>query len=206
MRPPRKPGPKSRRQKGSSLLGDTDTDSTPERLSSFRTPPRDVNLTDYNLDISGSSGTRTRFGGTAKVTSIPGRSTRISAAKTTALVPTEAPTTSICSMITTIRKETTIKRKTRKQKQPKKAEFRKLLNRTDFMIPRAAFARLVREIMVRETTDVTHLTQLALEALQTSCEKFIENRFEDAYLLTLHARRITLLVRDLELVNFLLDK
>ncbi|XP_053965249.1 histone H3-like centromeric protein A [Anastrepha ludens] len=97
-------------------------------------------------------------------------------------------------------------RNRRKQRLPARKEIRKLLNRTDFMIPRRCFSRVISEIMKKLSSDVTRITAIALEALQVATEKYIENRFEDAYLLTQHSHRVTLLLRDFELINYLLGK
>lgn len=81
--------------------------------------------------------------------------------------------------------------------------YKQLASRVDFMISRAAFSRVVREILLSLGTDVQYITQTAFEALQTATEAYVEGRLEDANLLALHARRVTLMVRDLELINYL---
>lgn len=81
--------------------------------------------------------------------------------------------------------------------------YKKLVARVDFMIPRSAFSRVVREIMLSFDTEVKYITQTAFEALQVATEAYVEGRLEDANLLALHARRVTLMVKDLELINFL---
>ncbi|XP_011185098.1 histone H3.4-like [Zeugodacus cucurbitae] len=81
--------------------------------------------------------------------------------------------------------------------------YKKITARVDFMIPRAAFSRVVREIMMSLDTDVRYITQTAFEALQAATEAYVEGRLEDANLLAMHARRVTLMVKDLELINFL---
>ncbi|XP_053948502.1 histone H3.3 type c-like isoform X2 [Anastrepha ludens] len=97
------------------------------------------------------------------------------------------------------------KKTTRKNKSQFKAlkDYQKLALRVDFMIPRAAFARVVREIMMSIDTDVRYITATALEALQVATEAYVEGRLEDANLLALHSRRVTLMAKDMELVNFL---
>lgn len=41
----------------------------------------------------------------------------------------------------------------------------------------------------------------ALKALQESCELYIAQFFEDSYWCTLHAKRVTLMVKDMQLAR-----
>ncbi|XP_036318834.1 histone H3.3 type c-like [Rhagoletis pomonella] len=95
-----------------------------------------------------------------------------------------------------------------KRKTQRKGKFlhAQLIARTDLMIPRAAFGRLVREILLSNDTDVRSITLKALEALHVATEAYVEGRFEDANLLALHARRVTVMAKDMELINFLRNK
>lgn len=55
-----------------------------------------------------------------------------------------------------------------------------------------------------ETSDfVTHYTPAALEALQEATEMFLTQVLQDAYLLTLHRRCITLALSDMILIRSL---
>lgn len=100
-------------------------------------------------------------------------------------------------------------RKPRKQQNPLQLEKRfwkdvKILqNRTDNLIPMLPFSRLVREIMQDTSTEVTKITPTALEAFQTASEMYLTQRLQDAYMLTLHRGRVTLDVRDMQLINYL---
>ncbi|XP_012162861.1 histone H3.3C [Ceratitis capitata] len=108
---------------------------------------------------------------------------------------------------TTPRKTSDKKQIKQKRKQKSNVKFLKsyklLAARTDFMIARSAFARVVREIMLSMNTEVRYITETAFEALQVATEAYVEGRLEDANLLALHARRVTLMAKDLELINFL---
>ncbi|XP_044516629.1 histone H3-like centromeric protein A [Gracilinanus agilis] len=81
-------------------------------------------------------------------------------------------------------------------------EIRKLQKSTDLLIRKAPFGRLVREICLRFTRGVDYYWQAhALLALQEAAEAFITHLFEDAYLLSIHARRVTLYPKDIQLAR-----
>ncbi|KAM8714129.1 hypothetical protein ACLKA7_014304 [Drosophila subpalustris] len=96
----------------------------------------------------------------------------------------------------------------RKQKRPEhrmiklQREINRLQATSGFLIPRLPFSRVVREIMAQYTNAVHMITEGALEALQTSSEMYLTQRFEDAYLLTQYRGRVTLEVRDMGLVAY----
>lgn len=77
-------------------------------------------------------------------------------------------------------------------------------------IARAAFHRLVRQVTTtisseggKQKNDESgyKYQAAALEALQEATETFLVRLFEDGYLCTLHAKRVTLFVSDLKLVH-----
>ncbi|XP_072490051.1 histone H3-like centromeric protein A isoform X1 [Notamacropus eugenii] len=81
-------------------------------------------------------------------------------------------------------------------------EIRQLQKSTNLLIRRAPFGRLVREICLRYTRGVDFYWQSqALLALQEAAEAFITHLFEDAYLLSIHARRVTLYPKDIQLAR-----
>uniref|UniRef100_A0AC34F7T9 Histone H2A/H2B/H3 domain-containing protein n=1 Tax=Panagrolaimus sp. ES5 TaxID=591445 RepID=A0AC34F7T9_9BILA len=63
--------------------------------------------------------------------------------------------------------------------------------------------RLVKEVM--QTESVTHadlrIQRLALEAIHHAAEAFLVNMFEDANLLACHARRVTVMAKDIQLLK-----
>ena len=79
-------------------------------------------------------------------------------------------------------------------------EIRRLQRSTDLLIPRYPFQRLVREICGNINTDLRFSSQ-GLQALQESSESFISGLFEDSYLCTLHAKRVTLMPKDIQLAR-----
>eukprot|EP00501_MAST-03F_sp_TOSAG23-6_P002390 GSMAST32.ASY1.ANO1.2498.1 assembled CDS len=64
-------------------------------------------------------------------------------------------------------------------------EIKKYQKSTDLLIRRLPFGRLAR----------------ALEALQTASEQYLVELFEDANLCAIHARRVTMMVRDIQLAR-----
>ncbi|XP_041116099.1 histone H3-like centromeric protein A [Polyodon spathula] len=79
-------------------------------------------------------------------------------------------------------------------------EIRKYQKSTALLIRKAPFSRLVREIAQNQRADFLWRAE-ALAALQESAESFIVRLFEDAYLCTIHARRVTLFPRDIQLAR-----
>ncbi|XP_007969387.1 histone H3-like centromeric protein A [Chlorocebus sabaeus] len=81
-------------------------------------------------------------------------------------------------------------------------EIRKLQKSTHLLIRKYPFSRLAREICVKFTRGVDFNWQAqALLALQEAAEAFLVHLFEDAYLLTLHAGRVTLFPKDVQLAR-----
>lgn len=80
-------------------------------------------------------------------------------------------------------------------------EIRKYQKGTDLLIKRAPFQRLAREVTNELTDEATRFTADALECLQTSAEAFIIQIFEDSVLAMIHAKRVTLMVRDIQFIR-----
>lgn len=70
-------------------------------------------------------------------------------------------------------------------------------------IPLLPFQRLVRQILLEvKGSNVSFKIQLAaLQALRMSCEAFLTNLFEQCSMFTAHAKRVTLMPRDIELAK-----
>lgn len=77
-------------------------------------------------------------------------------------------------------------------------EVRKYQNSTSMLIQRAPFRRLVREI-VTTFKDTIRMSSSALEAIQEATESYVVNVLGDANLCTIHAKRVTLFPKDLQL-------
>merc|ERR1719495_1723548 len=69
-----------------------------------------------------------------------------------------------------------------------------------FCIPRASFSRLIRSIFEKYAPG-TRIQAVALETMQLAAETYITKLFEDAFLCSLHGKRVTLMVKDLELAR-----
>lgn len=77
-------------------------------------------------------------------------------------------------------------------------EIRRFQRSTDTVIPKAAFQRLVREVAEQVKPDV-RFQSTAVLALQEAAEAAMVTLFEDANLVTIHAKRVTLLPKDMML-------
>ncbi|XP_073905443.1 histone H3-like centromeric protein A isoform X2 [Castor canadensis] len=81
-------------------------------------------------------------------------------------------------------------------------EIRNLQKSTHLLIRKLPFGRLAREICTKFTRGVDFSWQAqALLALQEAAEAFLVHLFEDAYLLSLHAGRVTLFPKDVQLAR-----
>ncbi|RHY88914.1 hypothetical protein DYB37_010452 [Aphanomyces astaci] len=79
-------------------------------------------------------------------------------------------------------------------------EIRRYQVSTELLIRKLPFQRLVREIAQNVRLDL-RFQGSALVALQESAEAYLVSLFEDSYLCTMHAKRVTLLPRDMHLAR-----
>ncbi|CAG9765364.1 unnamed protein product [Ceutorhynchus assimilis] len=80
--------------------------------------------------------------------------------------------------------------------------MRRLQGRINFMINKAPFARLIREIM-QSCSQEKRITVEALEALQLIAEAYLTDLFIDANACAAHAKRVTIRPVDIKLVGTL---
>ncbi|XP_054133665.1 histone H3-like centromeric protein A [Melozone crissalis] len=81
-------------------------------------------------------------------------------------------------------------------------EICKYQSSTRLLLRSGPFSRLVRELCLLFTRGVDyHWQSMALLALQEAAEAFMVRLLEDAYLCSLHARRVTLIPQDLQLAR-----
>ncbi|THH19860.1 hypothetical protein EW146_g1405 [Bondarzewia mesenterica] len=87
-------------------------------------------------------------------------------------------------------------------------EIRKYQKNTDLLIRKLPFARVVREIALDMMTDTQQYSDRglmwqssALLALQEATEAFLVHLFEDANLCAIHAKRVTIMPRDIQLAR-----
>ncbi len=83
-------------------------------------------------------------------------------------------------------------------------EIRRYQKSTELLIRRAPFARIVREVM--QDTPVrgfdgasARIQSSALAALQEAAEAYLIGLFEDTNLCAIHAKRITIMPKDIQL-------
>lgn len=79
-------------------------------------------------------------------------------------------------------------------------EIRKYQKSTDLLIRKAPFQRLVREIAQEFKSDLRWQGSAVL-ALQEAAEAYLTGVFQDANLCMLHANRVTLQPKDMQLAN-----
>jgi len=83
-------------------------------------------------------------------------------------------------------------------------EIRKYQKTTNMLIPRLPFARLVREVAVQmcgaSMPDI-RFQSTALQALQEAAEMYLVILMEDTNLCAIHAKRCTIMVKDMRLAN-----
>lgn len=81
-------------------------------------------------------------------------------------------------------------------------EIRRYQKSTEFLIRRAPFARIVRETL--QDTNAKHsgvyrMQSSALAAIQEAAEAYLVGLFEDTNLCAIHAKRITIMPKDIQL-------
>jgi histone H3/H4 len=80
-------------------------------------------------------------------------------------------------------------------------EIRKYQKSTDLLIRRLPFRRLVAEIASKFAGEPKRWKESALEALQEASEAFLVGFFEDANLAAIHAKRVTIMAKDMALAK-----
>ncbi|KAF9057337.1 histone H3 [Panaeolus papilionaceus] len=81
-------------------------------------------------------------------------------------------------------------------------EIRKYQRSTDLLIPKLPFQRLVREIAYEYKDDVRFQSS-ALLALQEAVEAYLVDIFGKTQMAAIHAKRVTIMPRDMKLVMML---
>lgn len=77
-------------------------------------------------------------------------------------------------------------------------EIRKYQKTTDLLIRKLPFQRLVREIAQEYQSDV-RFQSAAVLALQEAAEAYLIALFEDSNLCAIHAKRVTIMAKDIQL-------
>ncbi len=79
-------------------------------------------------------------------------------------------------------------------------QIRRYQKSTDLLLRKLPFQRLVREIAQNLKPDVRFQSP-ALMALQEAAEAYLTNLFSDTNLCAIHARRVTIQVKDMQLAR-----
>ena len=79
-------------------------------------------------------------------------------------------------------------------------EIRKYQKSTELLIRKLPFQRLVREIAQDFKTDL-RFQSAAIGALQEASEAYLVGLFEDTNLCTIHAKRVTIMPKDIQLAR-----
>ncbi|XP_053183513.1 histone H3-like centromeric protein A [Scomber japonicus] len=80
-------------------------------------------------------------------------------------------------------------------------EIRKYQKSTELLLRKGPFARLVREVCQSITHETLRWHMYALMALQEASEAFLIRLFADANLCAIHAKRVTIFPRDIQLAR-----
>ena len=79
-------------------------------------------------------------------------------------------------------------------------EIRKFQKSTDLLIRKLPFQRVVREIAQEYKSDLRFQSQAVL-ALQEAAEAYLVGLFEDTNLCAIHAKRVTIMPKDMQLAR-----
>ena len=79
-------------------------------------------------------------------------------------------------------------------------EISKFQKSTDLLIRKLPFQRVVREIAQQFKSDLRFQSQAVL-ALQEACEAYLVGLFEDTNLCAIHAKRVTIMPKDMQLAR-----
>lgn len=80
-------------------------------------------------------------------------------------------------------------------------EIRKYQKSTELLIRKLPFQRLVREIAQYLSTSTLRFQSSAVLALQDAAESYLVQLFEDTNLAAIHAKRVTIMPKDLQLAR-----
>ena len=80
-------------------------------------------------------------------------------------------------------------------------EIRRYQKSTNLLLRKAPFQRLVREVMQDLKKSDLRCQSTAILALQEASESYLISMFEDANLCAIHAKRVTLMPKDIQLAR-----
>ncbi len=80
------------------------------------------------------------------------------------------------------------------------AEIKRIQSSVDLLVPKLPFQRLVREI-AQEFNPELRFKSETIEALQEATEAYLVSLFEDTNLCAIHAKRVTIMPKDIQLAR-----
>jgi len=80
-------------------------------------------------------------------------------------------------------------------------EIRKYQKSSNLLIPRLPFSRVIREVCEQVCPRGLRFQSSAINALQEASEAYLVTLFEDSLLCTIHAKRVTLMPKDMTLAR-----
>jgi histone H3/H4 len=80
-------------------------------------------------------------------------------------------------------------------------EIRKFQKNTDLLIRKIPFQRLVREVAQDINNGTWRFQSHAIQALQEASEAYLTSVFEDTNLCAIHAKRVTIMPKDMQLAR-----
>ena len=80
-------------------------------------------------------------------------------------------------------------------------DIRKYQKSTDLLIRKLPFGRLVRQIAQDNIKHTLRFQSSAILAIQEACEAYLVGLFEDTNLCAIHAKRITIMPKDIQLAR-----
>jgi len=81
-------------------------------------------------------------------------------------------------------------------------EIRRYQKSTELLLRKGPFQRLVREVSQPFKSDL-RFSEAALQCLQEACEAFVVRRFENANKCAIHAKRVTIMPKDIQLAAWI---
>jgi histone H3 len=79
-------------------------------------------------------------------------------------------------------------------------EIRKFQRTVNLLIPKMSFQRLVKEVVMDYNTNM-RMQSVAVFALQEAAEAYLVRLFEDTNMCAIHAKRVTIMPRDMKLAR-----
>lgn len=80
-------------------------------------------------------------------------------------------------------------------------EIKKFQKSNDLLIPKMPFQRMIRNMITKNKDETVRFQSTAITCLQEATERHLISVYEDAYSCANHAKRVTLMKKDIQLVR-----